>query len=83
MLCAYSGPILCDLMDSSLPDSVHEIFQVKYTGVGCHFLIQGISPDPGINTASHVSPVKPADSLPLGSPVFCMGDLFFSLTDFV
>ena len=34
---------LCDPMDYSLPDSsVHGIFSGKNTGVGCHFLLQGI-----------------------------------------
>ena len=34
---------LCDLMDCSLPgSSIHGIFQAKSTGVGCHFLLQGI-----------------------------------------
>ena len=40
---AKSGPTLCDPMDCSLPDfSVHGIFPGKNTGVGCHFLLQGI-----------------------------------------
>ena len=38
----HSCLILWDLMDCNLPgSSVHEIFQ-EYTGVGCHFLLQGI-----------------------------------------
>ena len=54
-----SCPTLCDLMDGSLlGSSVHGVFPGKNTGVGCHFLLQGIFPDQ-------------ADSLPLnyqGSP---------------
>ena len=35
--------LFCNLMDCSLPgSSVHGIFQGKNTGVGCHFLLQGI-----------------------------------------
>ena len=36
-------PTLCDPMHCSLPgSSVHGIFPGKNTGVGCHFLLQGI-----------------------------------------
>ena len=36
---------LCNPMDCSPPgSSVHEIFHAKDTGVGCHFLLQGIFP---------------------------------------
>ena len=46
-------------MDCSPPgSSVHEIFPGKDTGVGCHFLLQGIFPTQGSN------PVLQADSLP-------------------
>ena len=39
---AHSCLILWDLLDYSLRGpSVHDIFQ-EYTGVGCHFLLQGI-----------------------------------------
>ena len=51
---------------------VHGISQASYTAVGCHFLIQGNLPNPGIEPASLVSPIWQADSLPLhhlGSPV--------------
>ena len=40
-------------------------FSGKNTRVGCHFLIQGDLPDPGIEPASFVSPALQADSLPL------------------
>ena len=44
LVCAQSCPALCDSMDCSLPGfSVHGIFQARTaTGVGCHFLLQGI-----------------------------------------
>ena len=35
---------LCDPMDCSPDFSVHGIFPGKNTGVGCHFLLQGIFP---------------------------------------
>ena len=41
---------LCDPMDSSLPgSSIHGIFPGKNTGVGCHFLLQGIFLTQGLN----------------------------------
>ena len=39
-------------------------FPGKNTGAGCHFLLQGSLPDPGIEAASLVSPALQADSLP-------------------
>ena len=40
----------CDPMDCSLPgSSVHEDSPGKNTGVGCHFLLQGIFPTQGLN----------------------------------
>ena len=51
-----SPPTLCDHMDSSLPgSSLHGILQAR-TGVGCHFLLQGIFPHPGIKPVSLASP---------------------------
>ena len=60
---AQSRSTLCDFMDCSLPgSSVHEIFQARNTGVGCHFLLQGIFPTQGFNP----HPLHgQADSLPL------------------
>ena len=41
---------LCDPMDSSPPGSfVHGDSPGKSTGVGCHFLLQGIFPTKGSN----------------------------------
>ena len=41
---------LCDPKDCSLQGfSVHGIFPGKSTGLGCHFLLQGIFPTQGSN----------------------------------
>ena len=53
-------------------------FPVKITGVGCHALLQGNLPDPGIKPTSPEAPALQADSLPLscrGSP--CIAQLRF------
>ena len=43
--CAQSCLTLCNPRDCSpLGSSVHVIFQARNTGVGCHFLLQGIFP---------------------------------------
>ena len=50
VLVAQSCLTLCDRRDCSPPgSSVHEIFPGKDTGVGCHFLLQGIFPTQGLN----------------------------------
>ena len=50
MLVAQSCPTLCDIMGYSLPgSSVHGDSSGKNTGVGCHFLLQGIFPTQGLN----------------------------------
>ena len=42
-------PTLCFSIDCSLPgSSVHGIFQAKSTGVGCHYLLQGLFPTQGL-----------------------------------
>ena len=49
-LVAQSCPTLCDPMDCSPPGfSVHGDSPGKNTGVGCHALLQGISPTQGSN----------------------------------
>ena len=49
VICSVCGLTLCDLMDCSLPgSSVHGIFHAS-TGVGRHFLLQGIFPTQGSN----------------------------------
>ena len=43
-------PALCDPMDCNPPgSSLYGISQAKNTGVGCHFLLQGIFPTLGLN----------------------------------
>ena len=52
MLClvTYLYSTLCDPMDCSLPGSfVHRDYPGKYTGMGCHALLQGIFPTQGSN----------------------------------
>ena len=50
VLVAQSRPTLCDTMDYSLPGaSVHELFQARTLGVGCHSLLQGIFLTQGLN----------------------------------
>ena len=45
-----SCPNFCNPLDYSLPgSSIHGIFQAKSTGMGCHFLLQGIFPTQGSN----------------------------------
>ena len=50
---AQSYPTLCDPIDCSLPGSEEppssRNFPGKSTGVGCHFLLQGILPTQGLN----------------------------------
>ena len=47
---AQSCPTLCNPMHCSLPgSSVHGNFSGKSTGVGCHFLLQGIFLTQGLN----------------------------------
>ena len=59
---AQSCPTLRDPIDCSLPwDSPG-----KNTGVGCHFLLQGDLPDPGIEPGS---PALQADALSSEPPV--------------
>ena len=49
-VCVRACVCVCDPMDCSPPgSSVHGICQVKNTGVGCHFLLQGIFPIQGSN----------------------------------
>ena len=64
----------CDSMDYSLPDfSVREDSSGKNTGVGCHFLLQGLFPNQGSNPGllhCSWSPALKADSLPT-EPLSC------------
>ena len=64
-----SCPTLCNPMDYSPPDSsVHGIFPGKNTGVGCHFLLQGIFQTQGSNLHLLCLLQWQSDSLPLASP---------------
>ena len=62
VLVAKSCLTLCDPTDHSLPDSfVYGDSPDKNTGVGCHALLQGNLPNPGIEPRS---PELQAHSLP-------------------
>ena len=71
-----SCPSLCDCVDCSLlGSSVHRDFPGKNSGMGWHFLLQGIFPTQGLNLHWQ------ADSLPLrhqGSPLMCFSSVHFS-----
>ena len=82
LVCAKSlrsCPTLCDPMDCSPPgSSVHGDSPGKNTGVGCHALLQGNLPHPGIKLAS---PARGAVSFPLSqreAPVVIGYHLLFS-----
>ena len=65
-MAAQSCLTLCDPMDCILPgSSIHGDFLGKNTGVGCHFLLQGIFKTQGLNP--HLLCLLPwqMDSLPL------------------
>ena len=56
MLAAQSCPTLFDIVDCGLPgSSVHGISSGKNSGVGCHFLLQGILPTQGWTWVSHIA----------------------------
>ena len=69
---------LCDLLDCSLPGSLCPWDSPgKNTGVGCHALIQGNLPNPGIEFRSHA---LQADSLlyePQRKPIKVLVFFFF------
>ena len=53
--------------------SVHGIFQARILELGCHFLLQGDLPDPGIEPASLASPALAGGlftTAPCGKPSF-------------
>ena len=65
---AQSCLTLCNPIDCSPPgSSVHGDSPGKNTGVGCHFLIQGIFMTPGVETQGSVLSLlhQQVDSLPL------------------
>ena len=56
-------------------------FPGKNTGMGCHFLLQGL-PDPGIKPASPASPILQANFLPLShreAPIITIDNLYCQL----
>ena len=56
-VCTQSSLTVCDPMDCSPSDSsAQRDSPGKNIGVGCHFLLQGSLPDPGIKPASLASP---------------------------
>ena len=60
---------LCDPTDCSPPgSSIHGLLQGKYTGVGCHFLLQRIFPIEGLSPRLLHLLHWQADSLPLVPP---------------
>ena len=61
LLCPWGFPMDCGPSGFS----VHGDFPGKNTGVGCHFLLQGNLPDPGIEPGS---PALQADSSPSEPP---------------
>ena len=66
---AQSCPTVCNPMDCSLPgSSVHGIFQARSTGVGYHFLLQGIFLTQGLNVPLLRLLLWQVDSLPLVPP---------------
>ena len=66
---ARSCLTLYDLMECSLPDSsAHGNFPSENTGMGCHFLLQGIFPMQGLNLPLLHLLHWQADSLPLAPP---------------
>ena len=75
-LVAHSCLTLCNPMDSSPPgSSVHGDSPGKNTRVGCHALLQGDLPNPGIEPRS---PALQADSLPSeppGKPILACSQL--------
>ena len=64
-----SCPTLCDPMGCSLPgSSVHGDSPGRNTGVGCHALLQGIFPSPGLSPHLLRLLHRQASSLPLAPP---------------
>ena len=71
---AKSFLTLCDPMDCRSPgSSVHGTLLGKNTGVGCHFLLQEIFPNPGIKPVSPALAGRFFATEPLGSPVKTIG----------
>ena len=68
-LVTQSCSTLCDPLDSSPPgSSVYADFPGKNTGVGCHALLQGGLPNPGIKPRSLALQADALSSEPPGKP---------------
>ena len=65
MLLLQLCPTLCDRTDCSLLGFSVRDSPGKITGMGCHALLQGIFPTPGIEPVSPAAPALQVDSLPL------------------
>ena len=64
-----SCPTLCDPMDCSPPgSSIHRNFPGKNIGVGCHFLVQGIIPNPETEPTTHALAGRFFTTAPHGKP---------------
>ena len=70
-VCAHSCLTLCDPRECTLPDRLlcPWDFPGKNTGVGCHFLLQGIFPTLGLNPHPLHWQVESLLLLLLGSPI--------------
>ena len=73
-LVAKLCPTLCNPMDCSPPgSSAHGDFPGKYTGVGCHCLLQGLFPTQGWNKLllkidlNQLTPLQPGSYLPMAT----------------
>ena len=72
-ICTHVCSVASDLSDSATPwtEACQALLYSspgKNTGGGCHALLQGNLPDPGIESMSPASPALAADSLPLAQP---------------
>ena len=82
-LVTLSCPIPCNPMDCSLPgSSVHGDSPGKNTGVGCHTLIQGNLPNPGIKPRSPSLQADPLLAELPGKPIYTHIMIYYYLTDF-
>ena len=73
-----SCPTLCDPIDCSLTRLLHPWdFPGKGTVVGCHFLLQGNLPDPGIKPGSPTLQADALSSEPPGKPNYSRKNLTY------
>ena len=78
-LVVQSCPTPCEPIECSPPgSSVHGDFPGKNTGVGCHFLLQGNLPHPGIQARSPTLQLNSLLSEPRGK-LMCLGHQFSSV----